>query len=127
MNSNLTLIGVLAITALSNSAYALVAPFLPFEFEKKGISQDVMGYVFSLYSLSIIIASPIIGKSLQSFGRRNFIMFGLILMCFSFVSFGILHLIKNPELYIILTMLIRALQGLATAALQTTCYSVITN
>mmetsp|Transcript_16097 Transcript_16097/g.27197 ORF Transcript_16097/g.27197 Transcript_16097/m.27197 type:complete len:85 (+) Transcript_16097:178-432(+) len=30
-------ISILGIVALANSAYAIVAPFLPFEFEEKGI------------------------------------------------------------------------------------------
>lgn len=36
---DLTIISMFAITALSNSAYALIAPFLPFEFEKKEVDQ----------------------------------------------------------------------------------------
>lgn len=30
-------ISILSITALANSAYAIIAPFLPFEFKRKGI------------------------------------------------------------------------------------------
>jgi len=35
---DVTIISMFSITALSNSAYAIIAPFLPFEFEKKGIN-----------------------------------------------------------------------------------------
>ena len=34
---DVTIFSMFAITALSNSAYAIIAPFLPFEFEKKKI------------------------------------------------------------------------------------------
>ena len=30
-------ISILSITAMANSAYAIIAPFLPFEFERKGV------------------------------------------------------------------------------------------
>lgn len=32
-----TVISILSITAMANSAYAIIAPFLPFEFERKGV------------------------------------------------------------------------------------------
>jgi len=57
-----SIVSMFIITALSNSAYAIIAPFLPFEFEKKGISQSYIGYIFSVYSLAVIITSPLIGK-----------------------------------------------------------------
>jgi hypothetical protein len=36
-NIDITLVSMLMITALSNSAYAVIAPFLPFQFEEKGV------------------------------------------------------------------------------------------
>ena len=38
MSEDVGIIAILSITALSNSAYAIVAPFMPFEFTNKGIS-----------------------------------------------------------------------------------------
>ncbi len=67
---DLTIISMFAITALSNSAYALIAPFLPFEFEKKSIDQSLVGYIFSIYSVAVIISSPLIGKMIKNRGRR---------------------------------------------------------
>ncbi len=34
------------VSFLSNSAYAIIAPFLPFEFEKNDIPLTMMGYIF---------------------------------------------------------------------------------
>lgn len=34
---DVTIVSMFTITALSNSAYAIIAPFLPFELEMKGI------------------------------------------------------------------------------------------
>lgn len=59
---DVTITSMFAITALSNSAYAIIAPFLPFEFEKKQIPQSLIGYIFSIYSLAVIISSPLIAK-----------------------------------------------------------------
>lgn len=76
------------ITALSNSAYALIAPFLPFEFERKGVDLTLMGYIFSIYSVAVIFCSPLIGKLISKMGRRNLIMFGVFLMGSAFMLFG---------------------------------------
>jgi len=61
------------ITMLSNSAYALIAPFLPIELKAIGISMDYFGYIFSMYSVSVIVGSPIIGFLLTKFKRRSFV------------------------------------------------------
>ena len=47
---------------VSNSAYGVCAPFLPLEFERKGIHGSLVGMIFALYSVGSIIMSPIIGK-----------------------------------------------------------------
>ena len=62
MAVDLVVLGMMFIITLSNSAYSIVAPFMPFEFTKKGVDLSLMGYIFSIYSLAVIIASPIYGK-----------------------------------------------------------------
>ena len=90
---DLIICSMFTITALSNSAYALIAPFLPFEFARKGVDLTLMGYIFSIYSVAVIFCSPIIGKLISVLGRRNLIMFGVFLMGISFIMFGAASLI----------------------------------
>jgi hypothetical protein len=40
------LISMCTITMLSNSAYALIAPFLPIELVKVGVPIELFGYIF---------------------------------------------------------------------------------
>lgn len=86
---DLTVVSMFTLTALSNSAYALIAPFLPFEFERKNIGLAMVGYIFAIYSVAVISFSPIVGKIISKFGRRNIITFGVVLMGISFISFGL--------------------------------------
>ena len=67
------LISMCFITLLSNSAYALIAPFLPIELDHKGIDKSWFGYIFSMYSIAVISGSPLVGYLLTKFKRRNFI------------------------------------------------------
>ena len=48
-------------TLISNSAYAMIAPFLPIEYEAKGVSGEWVGMIFAVYSVAVIIFSPLVG------------------------------------------------------------------
>ena len=59
---------ILLSTLVSNSAYALIAPFLPLEFKSKGVSSLSIGVIFSVYSLTVVIISPLVGQAIIRFG-----------------------------------------------------------
>lgn len=80
------LISICVITGLSNSAYALIAPFLPIELMRINVPIYLFGYIFSTYSLAVILCSPMTGYLLTKFRRRNFIQFGLF--SFALAMFG---------------------------------------
>lgn len=124
---DVTIISMFAITALSNSAYAIIAPFLPFEFEKKNINQSFIGYIFAIYSVAVIFSSPFIGKLISKKGRRPIILLGVSLMGISFLLFSTLSYVDDTATYIITVFLIRLIQGFSSSCIQTTCYSICTN
>ena len=125
--SDKTLVSVFLITLVSNSAYAIMAPFLPFEFDKKNISQSLIGYIFAIYSLAVIVSSPILGYLIAHIGRRPLIRLGVFLMGFSFIIFATLDKMQNTYLYVGGALFARFIQGFASSSIQTTCYSICTN
>ena len=106
---NRLVVSILGITALSNSAYAIIAPFLPFEFKKKEIDQTWIGYIFAIYSVAVVMCSPLVGKMIAILGRRNLIVFGMLLMGTSFIVFGCITELENREAFITLALLNRFL------------------
>ena len=54
------IVWILICTLISNSAYALIAPFLPLEFKEKGISTHLIGLIFAVYSVAVILVSPLV-------------------------------------------------------------------
>ena len=124
---NRLVISILGITALSNSAYAIVAPFLPFEFERKSIDQTWIGYIFSMYSLAVIVTSPMVGTMMSIMGRRTLIISGLLLMGISFMMFALISNLDNKQLFISSALFNRFLQGFSSSLIQTTMYSIATN
>jgi MFS family permease len=110
-------VSILGLTALTNSAYAIIAPFLPFKFEEKNIDAGWIGYVFSSYSIAVIVFSPLCGSFISLTGRINLIIMGINLMGLSFIAFGLISNIEDRNLFIILSLLARFLQGMASGLL----------
>ena len=47
---------------VANGAFSVCAPILPVELEAKGISAASIGLPFTIYSVGVVIWSPIVGK-----------------------------------------------------------------
>jgi len=118
---------ILICTLISNSAYALIAPFLPLEFKAKGISGEMIGLLFAIYSVAVIVCSPFVGKAVDCVGATNMISSGIAVMGLSFVLFGFVDDFTEQNHILLLGFTLRFLQGAASAFVQTTCYSIATN
>ena len=112
---NWLVVSILGITALTNSAYAIIAPFLPFEFEKKGVDSSWLGYIFSIYSVAVVIVSPMVGKLIACMGRRNLVILGMIMMGTSFIVFGTLDRFEDTRTFLIFALINRCLQGASSS------------
>ena len=44
-------------------------PFLPIEFEKKGLTGTSIGLIFALYSVAVVFISPLVGKTVDRVGH----------------------------------------------------------
>lgn len=89
------IVWILLCTLISNSAYALIAPFLPLEFKEKGISGEMIGLMFAIYSVAVIVCSPMVGKSVECVGNTNMISLGIATMGVAFVLFGFIPEIEE--------------------------------
>lgn len=125
---DMSLIVICIINCLSNSGYGLVAPFLPQELKERHIRLDIYGYIFGIYSVALIVFSPLIGELLRRFRRRKLIfMIGMISMATSLVAYALLpRIISNNSVLVGTLILFRFLQGFASSAIQTTCFSIVT-
>ena len=118
---------IMLLTTISNSTYTIIAPFLPLELVRKEVSETLSGYIFAIYSLSIIFGSPLMCSVIQKVGRRTTITLGSALMGVTFIVFGLIGHIESTVAYVTFALAARLLQGLATVSIQVTCYSIATN
>ena len=93
----------------SNSVYALASLFLPIVFNEKNVPGFWVGLVFSMYSIMVVLVSPVIGKIVTRVGFANLIAFGLICMGISIIPIGFLVEIENDYATIALGIVLRAL------------------
>ena len=122
-----TLVWVLLCTLISNSAYALIAPFLPIEYAEKGIKEESVGLIFCIYSVAVIFVSPMVGKHVKTVGSTNFITIGVCFMGICFILFGLVDDMTDTKDIFYYSMVIRLAQGSSSACVQVTCYSIATN
>ena len=80
-----------AIMIVSNTFYALAAPFLPPVFEAKRVPPEYVGFVFAAFSIATVIFSPHASKIIEDLGQAKIISLALFLMGVSVFCFGFLQ------------------------------------
>ena len=98
-----------SIIICSNSVYALASLFLPIVFMDKNVPGFWVGLVFAMYSIVVVLVSPIIGKIVSHVGFANLIAFGLTCMGISIIPVGFLVEIESDYGTIALGIVLRAL------------------
>ena len=80
-----------------------------------------------MYSIAVVIVSPFIGTVVGKVGYANLLAVGLVLMGLSIIPIGYLKDIENDWTTLAVGIMLRALQGTASAAINTTCFSLAAN
>ena len=81
------------VNLFANSAYSSIAPFYPQEAAAKGVPTSVHGIVFSAYSISITLFSPMFARMLDDFGPKRVLILGCLCEGVSMVIFGLFDFI----------------------------------
>ena len=99
---------------VANGAYSVCAPILPLELAEKGISGIWVGIIFATYSIGSICWSPIVGKYLlEKISAPNLLGLSLGLMGVTFICFGLIDLMENKNGVLILSIVLRLMEGMA--------------
>ena len=93
----------------SNSVYALASLFLPSVFASKDVAGLWVGIVFAMYSIAVVLTSPIVGKIIDKIGYANMLCFALILMGASIIPTGYLLDIESSDWTLVTGLLLRTM------------------
>jgi DHA1 family tetracycline resistance protein-like MFS transporter len=69
--------------------FGIIIPLLPFYAETFGASPFVVGLLFASFSISQLVASPVLGELSDRYGRRPVLIFSLIGTVLSFVMLAV--------------------------------------
>jgi DHA1 family tetracycline resistance protein-like MFS transporter len=83
---------IIFLTILVNLiGFGIIIPLLPFYAQTFGASPLVIGLLFASFSLSQLIASPLLGELSDRWGRRPVLIFSLLGTVISFVMLALAH------------------------------------
>lgn len=89
------------------------------------ISSLAVGILFASYQLLILILAPILGDYLTVIGRRKTIIHGFTVVSLATVGFAMASFCEGDELFYIVSIVARSLQGAADAMILVAIPSVI--
>lgn len=110
------LICILLSTMLINMSMMLVLPFYPIVANERGISELMIGLVFTMTPLLSCIFSIFIGKKIETIGRRNTSCLGLLSMAISLLGMTFITSLDNTG-FLALSLISRAFGGLGLACI----------
>jgi len=121
-----TILWIFLCGLIQNTAYAMIAPFLPLKLVELKITPLSQGIIFAIYAVAVIGFSPVVGKLLKKFTGKTLIWTGMFLMGLCFALFAVLgaDLITSPALITTFCIVLRIIQGIASATMQTSCYAI---
>ncbi|MEH7703746.1 MFS transporter [Bacillus toyonensis] len=94
------------------TGFYLLVPTLPLFIKEIGGNESQVGLMMGMFTIAAVVIRPIIGGMLDQYGRRSFIIFGLIL-------FGLTMYSYNLASTIVLLAVLRVIHG-GTWAVSTT-------
>ncbi|OMJ68095.1 hypothetical protein SteCoe_34547 [Stentor coeruleus] len=118
------LICILLSTMLINMSIMLVLPFYPIVANERGISELMIGLVFTMTPLLSCIFSIFIGKKIETIGRRNTSCLGLLSMAISLLGMTFITSLDNAG-FLALSLISRAFGGLGLACIYISNMSMI--
>ena len=125
-NHKCAIIGTLClINFTANSAYSSIAPFYPREAKIKGVPDEYVGFIFSGYSISMTVLSPLFGSLLTKYGRKNMLIVGCICESLAMIAFGMFYYVNGAVSYGVLSFVSRVIEGFGNGCLNSASFSII--
>lgn len=111
-NVVLTVVAVCDLTLFMG--FSLMAPFFPREADIKNVSTTVSGFIFSTFSIVMMLSSPMFGKIMPYVGIKRMMMAGICVAGVFNILFGMLDKINDTTTFIVLCFLVRAAVAFGT-------------
>lgn len=122
MSSKLLILISFAI--ISEVGYSLLAPLYPFIAKNLGLSDSLIGLVFSSFAISNFFSTLLTPFLISLIGRKNTLYLALFTEGLCSILFGLISFISNKTAFTFLSFAVRFAQGAGGAFSQTLIYSL---
>ena len=112
------------INMFSGIGYSLVSPLFPTLGEKDHLSEELLGYIISTYSIAGTILTPFIPRLITKFSRINLLCFSAFCEAACTLLYGFLIFITSFKILIPIIFLLRIIHGCCSAIIGTLVYSL---
>ena len=119
---NITLF--LLINMFSGMGYSLVSPLFPSLGKKDNLSEEILGWIISTYSIAGTIMTPFVPKLIKKFSRINLLCFATFFEATCTFLYGFLIFIDSYPVLITIIFLLRIIHGSCSAIIGTLVYSL---
>ncbi|XP_038052530.1 MFS-type transporter SLC18B1-like isoform X2 [Patiria miniata] len=124
-NQKATFAGAVLASLASSMSFSIMAVFFPIEAKAKGMSQTLIGLVFTSFAFSSGIGSVIWGKIIPVLGARFVFLAGAFVTGGCNVLFGFLADMPTNETFTVFSFVIRLLEGLGSSATFTASSAIV--
>ena len=104
--------------------YSIIAPLFPVLGQKISLSENLLGWIISLYSLANFLITPFTPYLIFKFGRKNLFYITNIAEALSTIIYGLLIYVNNYYLFIFITFVVRLIHGMCGGNVSTLLYSI---
>ena len=111
----------------SGMAYSIIAPLFPVIAEKKGVSEEIVGYLISTCALTSFISCFFVPFLVKKFGRIEILYVTTFGEATCIIFYGFFNLINSYHSLIIISFTTRAIHGMCGGVVGTMVYSLISS
>ena len=122
MNKKIILLFI--INSFISMGYSIIAPLFPVLGRKISLSENVLGWIISLYSLANFIITPFTLQLIFKFGRKNLFYLTNIIQAIAIFIYGLLIYVNNYYFFLFITFTIRIIHGMSGGIVSTLIYSI---
>ena len=116
---------LLVLNFITNSGMSLLAPFYPDLAKQKNLDVFYVGLVFGVLNVGAFISAIVFGKMMMAWGRKLIISIGLVLICLTTFTYGIIKYIDQMYFFLSVSIIARLIQGVGCSAYSSIAYAYI--
>lgn len=122
MNKKIILLFI--INTFVSMGYSIIAPLFPVLGRKISLSENVLGWIISLYSLADFIITPFTLQLIFIFGRKHLFYLTNITLAIVIFIYGLLVFVNNYYIFLLISFTLRLIHGLSGGIVSTLIYSL---